>query len=40
LSGGAALISKNFVLSYAASRPYMKIPGAHQAVTFSFEMAI
>ncbi|MCX6109283.1 MAG: hypothetical protein NTZ90_06735 [Proteobacteria bacterium] len=40
LSGGAALISKNFTLSYAASRPYMKIPGAHQVVTLSFEMAM
>ena len=40
LAGGAALVNKNFSLSYTASRPYMSREAAHQAVTVSVDMAI
>ena len=40
LAGGIALINKNFSLSYTASRPYMKLSEAHQALMISFEIAM
>jgi hypothetical protein len=40
LAGGVALSSKNFSLAYTASRPYLKYPAAHQAVTLNIEMAM
>ena len=40
LAGGVALNSKNFSLAYTASRPYLKLPTAHQAVTLNIEMAM
>ncbi len=40
LAGGISLSSKNFSLAYTASRPYLKIPTAHQAVTLNIEMAM
>ncbi len=40
LAGGIAVMSKNFSLSYTASRPYMKQSGSHQAVALSLDMAM
>jgi hypothetical protein len=40
LAGGVAVVSKNFSLSYTASRPYMKRSTAHQAVSLSLDMAM
>jgi hypothetical protein len=40
LAGGAALVNKNFSLSYTLARPYMSNSATHQAVTLSLEMAI
>lgn len=40
LAGGISLSSKNFSLAYTASRPYLKLATAHQAVTLNVEMAM
>ncbi|MBM4250996.1 MAG: hypothetical protein FJ146_03420 [Deltaproteobacteria bacterium] len=40
LAGGISLSSKNFSLAYTASRPYLKLSAAHQAVTLNVEMAM
>jgi hypothetical protein len=40
LSGGIAVVNKGMSLAYTASRPYMKQPTAHQAVSFGLDMAL
>ncbi len=40
LSGGAAVVNKNFSLTYTASRPYMARSTAHQAVSLGLDMAM